>query len=236
MAGGSTTVTGNYQGLRTLTASYTNINPIITGLTMSRGIPDGFGFVDTQSSMGSPGATLALSSTGPQASTGQLLTNVATANGSNQRVRQSISGTAATYGLDLGAMLLPWIGSPTYDAANRKLVVPTDTTGTSAAKPDLFRIVASYPRTENNVTTGFIWTLFGPEATDIVLPVLPAELGNLAPTATDTVTVTSAQMFEADSVTSYDQIRADVNNAFAQHTGSRSPATTVRTSSAPGKR
>jgi hypothetical protein len=235
MAGGSTTVTGNYQGLRTLTASYTNINPIITGLNMSRGIPDGFGFVDTQS-MASPGATLALSSTGPQASTGQLLTVVGTATGSSQRVRQSISGTAATYGLDLGATLLPWIGSPTYDAASGKLVVPTDTTGTSAAKPDLFRIVASYVRTDGNMTTGFSWTLFGPDATDIVLPTLPAELGNLAPTAADTVTVTSAQMFDADSVTSYDQIRSDVNNAFTLHTGSRSPASTVRFSAAPGKR
>jgi hypothetical protein len=236
LAGGTTTISGNYQGLRTLTASYTNINPIITGLNMSRGIPDGFGFVDTQS-MTSPGATLALSSTGPQASTGQLLTVVGTATGSSQRVRQSISGTAATYGLDLGATLLPWIGSPTYDAASRKLVVPTDTTGTSAAKPDLFRIIASYARTDaNNVTTSFNWTLFGPDATDIVLPVLPPELGNIAPTATDTVTVTSAQMFDADSVTSYDQIRNDVSNAFSLHTGSRPPATTVRFSAAPGKR
>jgi hypothetical protein len=235
MSGGSTTIMGNYQGLRTLTGSYTNINPIITGLSMSRGIPDGFGFVDTQS-MTPTGTTLALSSTGPQASTGQILTIVGTATGSVQRVRQSISGTAASYGLDLGATLLPWLGSPTFDAANGKLVVPTDTTGTSAARPDLFKIVASYARTDNNVTTGFSWTLFGPEATDIVLPVLPPELGNLGPTAADTVTVTSAQMFDADSVTSYDQIRADVNNAFTLHTGSRSPAATVRTSAAPGKR
>lgn len=236
MAGGSTTITGNYQGLRTVTASYTNINPIITNLDMARGIPDAFGFVDTQS-MASPGSAVALSVTGPQASSGQFLTQVGTATGSIQRVRQTISGTAATYGLDVGATLLPWLGSPSYDAASGKLLVPTDTTGTSTAKPDLFRIVASYRRTDNNnVTTVFTWTLFGPEATDIVLPTLPPELGNISPTATDTVAVTSAQMFDADSVTSYDQIRNDVNQAFNLYTGARSPATTVRISTALAKR
>jgi hypothetical protein len=234
--GGSTTITGNYQGLRNFTASYTNTNPIITGLDMTRAIPDAFGFEDFQS-MASPKPTVALSVTGPQGSGGQILSQVATATGSAQFVRQTIAGTAATYGLDVGATLLPWLASPTYDAASGTLRVPTDTTGTSTAKPDLFRLVASYRRTDaNNVTTTFSWVLFGPDATDIVLPTLPAELGSISPTATDTVTVTSAMMFDADSVTSYDQIRSDVNQAFNLYTSARPSATTVRASRAPAKR
>src|SRR5262249_54483118 len=124
-----------------------------------------------------------------------------------------------------------------YDAASGKLVVPTDTTGTSTAKPDLFHIIAAYTRTDaTNVTTSFGWSIFSPDATDIVLPTLPADLASIAPTASDTVRIPSAMMFDADWVTSYDQIRNDVNKAFNAYTGLRPPAATVRVSRAPIKR
>jgi hypothetical protein len=225
--GGSTTITGNYQSLRRVTVSYSNIDPVITALSMSRSIPDAFGFSNNESA-DMPATTAVMNFSGPQGMGGQILTSVSNANGSQGGVRQLVSGSAATYGLDVGATLLPWLSVPTYNAAAGKLVVPLDTTGTSTAKPDLFRVTARYQRTDaNEVTTTFTWTLFAPEAADIVLPALPADLG-INPTASDNVIVNSAIMFEADSVASYKAIRNDVGEALQQYGSSRPPGGTVR--------
>jgi hypothetical protein len=236
VAGGSTTISGNYQGLRNLTASYTNIDPMISNLDLARSVPDAFGF-EVDQSMASPPATTVLTVSGPIATGGVVITGLSSSLGGVQVVRQAISGGAATYGLDVGATLLPWIRAPSYDAAANKIVVPLDMTGTSSAKPDLFRAVASYRRTDaSNVIHTYSWILFGPEASDIVLPTLPAELGMIGPSATDTVTITQARMFDADTVTGYDAIRNDVNQAFQLYTGSRPPAATVRLSASPSLR
>jgi hypothetical protein len=234
--GGSTTITGSYVAPRNVTVAYTNINPIITNLSMDRWIPDDFGF-DSNQAMATPGTSVTMNVTGPQASSGQIVTQVNGSAGQLQMVRQMIPGNAATYGLDIAATLLPWINTPTYDPANRKLVVPLDTTGTSAAKPDIFAIGARYARVDaSNVTTTFTWTLFGPEATDIVLPALPADLAAIAPGAADTVTITGAAMLDADSVSGYDALRNSPNESIERYAGSRSSAATVRISRAVPRR
>src|SRR5262249_20719641 len=115
-----------------------------------------------------------------------------------------------------------------------KLVIPLDMTGTTSTQPDLFRVAASYRRTDagTNITTTFSWTLFGPQAGDITLPSLPAEVGNIAPTSADTVSVT-AIMVEIDTVTGYDAIRNDPNGAVSLYGSARTPASTVRLSTSP---
>jgi hypothetical protein len=234
--GGSTAITGSYQILRNLTSSYTNINPNVTMLTAARATPDDFGFAISET-ISTPGTTAVISLTGPQTTGGQLITTVGNATRALQLVRQSISGMAATYGLDLGATLLPWIDTPTYDTSAGKVVIPVDATGTSSAKPDLVRIAATYRRTDvNNVTTTFNWTLHAPEAVDIVLPQLPVELGGLNPTASDSVRITSAFLIEADSLAGYDAARSDPNAVFLLYSGSRPPSGTVRISRAPSVR
>jgi hypothetical protein len=229
----STTITGSYQGLRTLTSSFTNINPLVTTLSMTRAIPDASGFASAES-ISTPGATAVMTVTGPQGVGGQLITTATIASRSLQNVRQNVSGMAATYGLDIGATLLPWINTATYDAAAGKIVIPIDGTGTSNAKPDMVRIAASYRRTDaNNVTTFFSWVMFAPEAVDLVLPALPPDLAGIKPTASDAVTITSAAMLEADTVSGYDALRNDLNGAFALYTSGRPPAGTVRFSRGP---
>ena len=235
-AGGSTTISGSYQGLHNFTGSYTNIDPMISNLDMARSVPDAFGF-EVDQAMASPPATTVLTLSGPVATGGIVTSGFSSTMGGSQIVRQAISGGAATYGLDVGATLLPWLRAPSYDAAANKVVVPVDMTGTSSAKPDLFRVVVSYRRTDtSNVTHTYSWILFGPEASDIVLPTLPADLGMIAPTATDTVSVPQARMFDADTVTGYDAIRNDVNAAFQLYTSARPPAATLRLSASPSLR
>jgi hypothetical protein len=236
-SGGSTTITGSYQGLRNFTASYTNIDPSITNLDMTRWIPDAFAGYFNNQTIAPTSATQVFSVTGPIGAGGAVVTQVNNKSLSGaQVVRQTISGNAATYGLDVGATLLPWVKLPSFDAATNKVLVPLDMTGTSAAKPDLFRISLGYRRVDNNVTHQYGWTIFGPEAADIVLPVLPADLGGIGPTASDNVGITAVGMLEADTITSYDAIRNDVNAAFDQYTSDRPPAAAVRMSVGPGQR
>jgi hypothetical protein len=182
----------------------------------------------------SPTASQVINVTGASGSNARIATRFTTATRSFQEIRQNLAGTAATYGVDATANLLPWIDQPSFDPATGKLVTPIDMTGTASAKPDVFRVAATYRRTDmtTNVTTTFSWTIFAPEPGDITPPTLPPEVGNVAPTATDTVGVT-AIMIEADTVASYDAIRNDLNGAVALYGGSRPPASTVRLSSSP---
>lgn len=236
VSGGSTTITGNYASLRNFTASYTNIDPVITNLNTTRSVPDAFGFPTSQATP-TPGTSAVVTLSGPIGTGGEVLTQALTAAGSRQSVRQQISGSAVTYGLDVAAALLPWIKPPSYDATTGKVLVPLDSTGASNTKPDLFRLVLTYRRVDaNNVTHTFAWQLFGPEATDILLPILPADLGGVGPTASDAVTVTTAFMLEADSVTGYDAIRNDLSTAIQQYGSARPPATLVKTSASPTQR
>jgi len=233
VSGGSTAITGTYQGLRSFTASYTNLNPIIASMFMSRAVPDGNG-ITTSLSVTTPTASQVVNVSGALGTSARIASRFTLATRSFQEIRQTLSGSAATYGLDCAANLLPWINQPSFDAAAGKLLVPLDMTGTSSAKPDVIRVAATYRRTDTvtGATTAFSWTLFAPEAGDIALPALPAEVGNVAPTSADTVTVT-ALMVEIDAIANYDALRNDINGLIAQFGGTRSPAGTIRLSSSP---
>lgn len=226
---GSITMPVQVVAARNFTGSYTNINPIIMTLTTTRAVPDGSG-VSTSKALSAPAATATMMFSGPVGATASVDTTVTSTTRSVQNVRQNIAGGAASYGLDVGGTLLPWLLTPSYDAATGTLRVPRDTTGTSTAKPDAFRITASYRRTDATTTTLFTWTLYAPDAADIKLPALPQELGNLAPTATDTV-VANDLLLEADTLAGYDAVRNNLGATFALYSSNnRSPATTVRLS------
>jgi len=232
---GGTITIPSYEGTRSFTGSFTNINPVIGNLDLSRSVPDGFG-ISTSKAMASPPTTLSLSLTGETASSARVDTSVSIASGSVQRVRQSLGGTAVTYGLDVGATLLPWLSKPpTFDLAAGKVLVTTDTTGTTMDKPDAFRVVATYRRSDpaTGATTSFNWTLYAAAPGDLKLPTLPAEVGPLAPLATDSISPLNAQMFEADTVAGYDAVRNDLGAAFLLYGGNRPPAATIRISTTP---
>jgi hypothetical protein len=231
---GTATVTGTYQAPRTFTGSYTNVNANITSLGMTRTVPDGFGLSASPPIAAPPAATQVMTVAGVIGSSALIDTQLAIASRARQIVRQSISGSAASYGLDLSTTLLPWLGTPTFDAASGKLLVPTDPTGTTTAAPDLVRLAATYRRTDpvSGAQTSFTWTVFSPVAADLVLPRLPPEVGSVMPTSTDTVTITGFSL-ESDAVAGYDAVRHDLNAAFFQLTSSRPPGTTLRAAISP---
>jgi hypothetical protein len=233
-SGGSVTLNGQYQSARAFTASYTNIPSSVTALLVSRSVPDGFG-VQTSLSMASPTASQVMNLSGGSATAARVASRFSVSSTrAFQEIRQNLSGTAATYGFDASTNLLPWITQVSFDAATHKLATTIDTAGTSGDQPDMFRVFATYRRTDPNsqVTTTYSWSVFAPQAGDVTLPTLPPEVGDVAPTATDTLTL-NAIMLEGDTISGYDAIRNNLNDAITVYGSGRPPAGTIRLSAWP---
>jgi hypothetical protein len=237
VAGGVTAISGAYQPPHAFAASYTAIDPAITRITSTRSVPDQFG-VSTSKTVLTPGTATTISEPGTTAATARVGTVVQNSAAANQVVFQNILGTATTYGLNVGASLLAWLGTPTFDAASHKFVVPVDTTGITASdatKPDAFRLTVGYRRTDpaTGAAQVFAWNLYAPAPGDIPVPKLPPDFANLVPVATDVVALT-ALMFEADALGGYDAVRSDLLGAFVQYLGTvRVPSALTRISRSP---
>jgi hypothetical protein len=209
-AGGSTALTGSYDSVSSFTASYTNIPPNVTSIDYSRNMPDGYGF--SRGSSGSPmSGTFSTSVPAPQGSKAQVTTDINnSASGAEQTFVFGIQGNALTYGMDVGATALPWLGKPMLDAANHRITVSVDPTGTSNDKPDAFFAQTSYSRTVNGTAQSFAWLLLSATPGDVTMPTLPPEVGDVMPKADDTVGFTAAAMVESDAIDGYDTIRQDI--------------------------
>ena len=132
-AGGNTTIAPSYLPMSTFTASYTNIDPAITSISMNRTVPDGYG--PGGGTAGAPAnGTFTATAIGPQGTDATIQTRAINGRLENV-VIQKIPGNSLTYGLDVGATLLPWIGQPTFDVPSRKISVPITTTGTTMDQP-----------------------------------------------------------------------------------------------------
>jgi hypothetical protein len=216
---------GQYTAPLSFTANYTSIDPNVT-MQMVRATPDALGIGDLHKPTTAPAITVTFP--GPIASTAAIETTVATAlsPSSSQRVHQMMAGNLTSYALALQPALLPWLGEARFDATARKLVVPVTTDGTSTDKPDVFQVVTSYTRGAD----AFTWTFYAAEPGDITLPVLPGDLVDSTPNATDTVTAVATSI-EADTIAGYDDLRHDLASATTLFRDSRNNANTVRVSS-----
>lgn len=214
-AAGGTTVAmpATWESARSFTASYTNINATVASLQLLRAVPDSFGF-STSASVSTPATTASLATAGGTASVARVQTTARNTNGSRQLIIQSLSGAATTYGVDVSATLLPWLSPPTFDGAHT-ILVPTDTTGTSTAKPDFFRLLVNYRRTDG--TTGAItfynWVIYGPEIADVSLPPLP---GGLTPISSDVINLSDLAL-EVQEANGWDAMRPDPAGLFSKY-------------------
>lgn len=223
-----------YEGVRQFTASYTNINPKVTFVTSNRYVPDLSGLATSASGAQPPTATTTLTYNGPLATTALIETTASIDGNARQFLRQSLAGTSSTYGLDVGATLLPWLATPMIDVATRKVTIGVDTTGTTTATPDLARLSFSFRRTDpqTQAISTYSWVVWGSALADVTLPPLPAELAVL-PSSTDVLGVASVSGLDADTVAGYDAVRADVGAAFTKYSGARSGAALVRITQSP---
>jgi hypothetical protein len=210
-AGGSTAVSGTYQSMPQLTASYTNIPATVSSIDVQRSVPDDYGFSDDRSATPMNG-TFSAMLRAPQGSKALITTSVTnTANSGRQTIQQLIAGNALTHGMDVAMTLLPWIGVPSFDLATHKLTVPVDPLATSGDAPDVFFANAQYTRgTDPNTQQHFDWLVIGPAPGDVTMPTLPMEVGDVMPKTTDTGSSGLAVSAESDALSGYDVIRQDV--------------------------
>lgn len=209
VANGTTALSGSYTPMSQFTASYTDINAVITGVSMNRAVPDSpYGYSTGQNGAPTNG-TISLVTTGPAGSKAQVSSQFSKP-GCSQNIQQMIPGNGLTYGMDAGMTLLPWVNMPTLDVATAKMTVTTDTTGTSSDAPDLVFAQVAYSRTVGTTTTSFAWLVFAATAADVRLPTLPMEVGDVMPKATDTSQGGFAAMVEADTLNGYSDVRSDI--------------------------
>jgi hypothetical protein len=225
-AGGSTAVTGSYQFVQQMNASYTNIPSNISNIDVSRSVPDQYGFNDEKNATPMNG-TFSTTLFAPQGPSALITTNVNhMTNNGRQTVQEKIAGNALTHGMDVGATLLPWLGAPTFDVATHKLTVPVDNTGTSGDAPDVFFAETSYSRGVDPNIQRFDWLVIGATPSDVTMPTLPMEVGDVMPKSTDMGSSGVAALAESDALTGYDVIRQDVFTLITSVTDPIHPSAT----------
>lgn len=221
VSGGSTVVTGSYTVMSPFTATLTNLNAIITNANVTRYVPDNYGFSNNASGTPAMG-TLSVSTPGPVAAKALVSTSLSTAN-SSQLVMQGLAGNVQTYGFDATMTLLPWVNKPTFDVANHKIMISTDTTGTTTDTPDVVFSQVAYSRTVGTTTTSFNWLAVGATATDMTLPLLPVDVGDVMPKSTDTINGVVAAEVEADTLNGFGDVRLDLYKSINSVTNAPHP-------------
>ncbi|MEO7734688.1 MAG: hypothetical protein ABIY55_27270, partial [Kofleriaceae bacterium] len=216
-----------WKGGSSFSASYTNIS-LSSTISSDRIVPDGGRSAPVSQAAADP---ISFSLGGPIGPTARMVSKFSATSGSTQTVRQKLPGTSTTYALNVGETLLAWLSTPTFDAATQELrLVEIAANMGGAPAPDLLRITATWQRPG----TAYTWEVFGPEATTVKLPVLPAAAGaGLNPTGTDALTLV-ATSYDADTVAGYDAVRGNAGAAITDvFEAPRSPAALIRVSNSP---
>jgi hypothetical protein len=228
VVGGTVTLPDAWTSGMGFRASYTNLSGV-SAIDFSRSVPDesGFSSIGQVFTNGGPGGTSV--QTVPITAAGQMSSLLRGSAGGTQVVWQAIAGDAPTYQLDGGATLLAWLTPPRLDAAGQRVHVGRVTAGTSGAVADLLELDLSW------VATGIYhqWTVFGPDAEDLQLPLLPSSLGAGLNLPAGVGVDAKAILHDADVVAGYAAVRANIDQALATtlQRVRRGQAKLVRTSS-----
>jgi hypothetical protein len=212
--GGSVTIADTWHAPASVTATYTNPTPRVTNIAAARFSADGRGLAIAETS-GSASATTMLSldaSRPPRAVIASLFTCPFGASAScldteqgaaSQRITERVDGTAASYALDIGASLLPWVEA-SYVPQTTTLEVEV----TGSAPIDLFEANLRYTRGQAIYT----WRVFGPIAESVTFPSLPPNApGDPTIRTSDVMSTYQAFAGESDAIAGY---RAAIANPF----------------------
>jgi hypothetical protein len=136
--------------------------------------------------------------------------------------QQTASGAASTFGLDVGANMLPWVGKPVVDSSTR--TITTGTTG-GAVAPDVGILYVIFTRAGTTVA----WTVAAPSLSTVTLPDIPASLGPVSLESSDVVSAAAAYLVDVDSYAGYEEARASAFTLFQESydIGGPWPATTT---------
>jgi hypothetical protein len=143
----------------------------------------------------------------------------------SQVVWQTLAGDAPSYEIDGERTLLPWPTDLQLDASRQRVHIDKIRAGTSGAAADLLELDLRWFRNG----TFYAWSVFGPDTDDVQLPALPLILGaGLGLTSEDNPQA-GAILYEADNVSGYDAVRANIDKVLVETFGSMPRGPTQRT-------
>ncbi|HTJ43508.1 MAG TPA: Ig-like domain-containing protein [Kofleriaceae bacterium] len=191
------------------TVHYSNVPAEITQISASHvsGFPGGY----EGSNSGAPANNqISLAINAPGGGTNAWVTgSFSRGNMGGQIVRQRVAGASSTYGLDVGANLLPWLDTPALDASTQKFSITSTGTGTY----DTYLADATYSRTVGQTTINYEWIILTPTIGDYTLPTLPADVGDVNPKTTDTINNLVGLAIDDDG-DGWDSVRAHIFDEF----------------------
>ena len=217
--GGAVTATTNWVTPSTVTADFTNAPGDVVWLYPDMHVPDWNGFVSYASASVTAGAASATFTVPPAKNA--LVSTLITSNTHNgtQNLYEVVDGAQATYAADIGAVLLPWLDTPTIDLTTGVITVPVAGGGGAG---DAFAVRYEFGRPDPNgsgsgsgaLNDFYDWTVWSATSGNVTLPVLPSDLAENNPTATDFDDGGDARLFDLDLATGYDAVRAHLDSGF----------------------
>ncbi|MCE9579470.1 MAG: carboxypeptidase-like regulatory domain-containing protein [Deltaproteobacteria bacterium] len=223
VADGSIALTGPWQPLRSVTATYAHVPAAIASIRAVRAVPDRLGYTRGVD-LAAPHATATATFAAVLGASAWMRSELRSDAGSRQLIEARLDGVAQDYALDVGAALLPWVREPVFDPATGAFAIASD--GDATADGALAAI--TYARGDRT----FEWTVVAPDLADVRLPALPDELAALAPAAGDALDAPGAALLESNALADYAALRrglGDLDEWFA----TRGRASRVRISSSP---
>ncbi len=225
--GGSVTITDTWHPVSAFTATYSNPTTRVTDIGMSRFSPYLRGSAPTSASGTTSGGALILTADAATAPTAWVRSLLGCPDGAGadcisspigvaqQTIAQKVDGTQATYSLDLGVNLLPWVNA-FYQMTTQTM----DITVTGSGTYDLFETNLRYARGQ----TIYTWRVFGPIATTHTFPALPSMLpGDPTIRPSDTQSAYNVYLCESDAVGGYRDAIKNPYRALAACESSSSP-------------
>lgn len=227
-AGGNVSISDTWHAVMTVTATYTNPTTRVTDIAAARFTPYVRGQAPATGMTTTTGGDVSLPMMTATPASAVMRTTlrcptggdcISTQSGLAQQVlTQRIDGTQASYGLDIGANLLPWV-SAVYTPATTTIEV----TVTGGGAYDLFEANLKYVRDQVIYT----WRVFGPVAGNVTFPQLPSSVpGDPTVRPTDAQSAFQVYLCESDAIDGYRQAIGNVYEALG--TCESAPATTVR--------
>lgn len=235
---GSTTISDAWQAPSVVTATYSNLTARVSEIEVERFAPYARGLPEASTSEcinEVPGtnascadaAPLVLSMTVGKPAQAVMKSRFLCPTGSStgcisnaigvaqQEHTQVVDGTAATYALDVGANLLPWV-SAVYVPETTTL----DVTVTGAGTFDIFEANLRYTRGQ----TIYTWRVFGPVVEDVTFPSLPSTVpGDPTVRSTDVQSSYQVWLGESDAVAGYRDAIKSVYEALGTSEAAATP-------------
>jgi hypothetical protein len=211
LASGAVTMPSTYSAFTTVAATYNNINGA-NYVQANRYSPRDERYYTNSAGAAPTGTSLPLSVAGPHSTTAAMRTLFNNTAGDRNYVVEDIDPAATTYTLDATGTLLPWFGNVVFDPATATISMPTSSVGTTTDAPDFVVAMTGFSRLVDSTSQTYNyyrWSVLGPTAADIHLPVLPAELAPLNPKSGDSAQLVDAFMVESSAIDGYDAVRPD---------------------------